>query len=184
MFEGDGDVSEQFNRHKAPQSLESVSWRNGQIELELITYVTTTVPPDSLTTSGRCIVLSGKSVLLMHNPCGAHILPGGRREPCESPRSATIREVCEETGIVLTKLEPLAVLVYRHLTPKPVVYPYPYPIFTNIVYGAHVPEHTQVYVSDTYELAGEFVPLHSPVIQCLPKHQQVMLAAAVQRVSA
>jgi ADP-ribose pyrophosphatase YjhB (NUDIX family) len=168
-----------FLRDHAPMCSEQATWLGGEIELDLTTYVTSDTPPDALTTSGRCIVLSDFSALMMHNPSGNHILPGGRRERGEPLRSATIREVAEETGLAISPPKQLGVIAFRHLTPKPVNYPYPYPVFMNIVYVTRVPEQSQVAVNDTYELAGEFVALHNSCIRLLPLHQQILMAAAV-----
>lgn len=169
-----------FLRDHAPNCSECVTWLGGQIDLELTTFVTTDAPPDTLITSGKCIVMSDSSVLVMNNPGGSHILPGGRREPGESPLSAAIREVAEETGLAIPPPAQLAVLVYRHLTPMPVLYRYPYPVFMNLVYVVRTLGRTQLTVNDSYELAGEFVSLHDSRIQALPIHQQVLLAAALK----
>lgn len=163
-----------------PMSTETVLWRGGQIELELTGFITDMPPPDNLVTSGRCIVLSDTSVLMMHNPSGSHILPGGRRQPGESTRSAAVREVAEETGLSIDPPEQLGVMVFRHLTPKPVIYPYPYPVFINVVYVTHVPETARIAVNDTYELAGEFVSPRDDAVNGLPPHQRQLLSAALR----
>lgn len=167
-------------RDHAPVSSERIVWQEGRIELELKTYLTNALSPDALTTSGHCIVLTDTSVLMMHSPGGAHILPGGRREAGESAREATIREVAEETGLRIEPLRQIGLRVFRHLTPKPSDYPYPYPIFANIVYVGLAPIGAQVSVNDAYELAGEFVGFNDSSINGLPNHQQMLLAAAVQ----
>ncbi len=162
-----------------PESTETVLWRGGQIELEVSSYITGARPPDHLTTSGRCIILGPSSVLVMENPSGMHLLPGGRRKGNESPRDATIREVMEETGLSVMPGEQLGVLVYRHLTPKPPIYPYPYPVFLNAIYVARTTERHDVTVVDTYELSAAFVDDTDVLLDTLPRHQTVLLRAAL-----
>lgn len=157
-----------------PAATERLVWRGGQVELDLSVYLTTRTPPPDLTSSGRCIVLAGDNVLLMTNPSGDHILPGGRVHPGEDTRAATIRELAEETGISIASPEQVAVLVYRHVTPKPEIYHYPYPVFINAVYVQRLSGPIDVTVNDTYELAGEFVPIETARTH-LPMHQQVIL---------
>jgi len=169
-----------FLQDHEPMCSENVIWRGGQIELELTTYLTTNPPPVTLTTSGRCIVLSDSLVLVMHNPSGRHILPGGRREPGESTQSATVREIAEETGLAIGPPVQLGVMVFRHLSPKPTVYPYPYPVFVNVVYVTLVPETGPITVNDTYELAGEFVSTGDATLKRLPPHQRHLLTAAIR----
>lgn len=138
---------------------ESASWSGGQILLSVTSYVTDDGPPDELVTSARCVITAGECVLVMTNPGGDHILPGGRRESGERVTETLIREVHEETGLVISGASQLAVLHFHHETPKPAIYPYPYPDFLNLVYSVHLDRIPKVIVADTYELQGEFVPI-------------------------
>lgn len=159
-------------------AVETVAWRGGQLMLENSVYLTTRPAPDRLITSGRCLILAGESVLVMTNPGGTHILPGGRREPGETPIQAVTREVLEETGLHIVAPQQIAVLVYRHLTPRPALYAYPYPCFVNTVYVASNSMPAEVVVNDTYELAGEFLPIAEALTQ-LPAYQQILLRSQV-----
>lgn len=164
-----------------PMSMETVLWRGDQLEMEIFSYITAAPPPDHLTTSGRCIILGQSSVLMMENPSGKHILPGGRRKRDESPRDATIREVMEETGLAVSPGKQLGVLVYRHLTPKPPIYPYPYPVFLNAIYVACTTARHDVTVDDTYELSAAFVDDTDVLLDTLPLHQITLLRAAFRQ---
>jgi len=157
-----------------------VSWRGGQIELEHDTFLTDRESPPSLTSSGRCIVLSGDRVLVMTNPTDTHILPGGRIEPGESIMAATRREVREETGLELAILRQIGVLVFRHLTPKPPAYRYPYPVFLNTIFVAEAMNPGDLLVNDTYEMSGEFVA-HAGAEPRIAEYQRILLSEAVSR---
>jgi ADP-ribose pyrophosphatase YjhB (NUDIX family) len=172
---------EDFLVENESKSTESVSWRGGQIQLLLSSYVTEASPPDHLSTSGRCIILGGSKVLVMENPGGMHILPGGRREAGESILEATIREVAEETGLTVEPMAQLGILVFRHQTPKPTIYAYPYPVFINAVYLARVEVQPEINVSDTYEMSAAFVDCDDVLLDSLPRHQSILLTAALGR---
>jgi ADP-ribose pyrophosphatase YjhB (NUDIX family) len=173
---------ESFLTDLSPACSERVSWRGGQIDLENQVYLTDRPSLPSLTSSGRCIVMSRGKVLVMSNPTDTHILPGGRIEPGESITDATRREVREETGLELDGLVQLGILVYRHLTPKPPVYRYPYPIFLNTIYVAEAMNPGDLTVNDTYELAGEFVP-HAEALTRIAEYQRVLLGAVLDQTS-
>jgi 8-oxo-dGTP pyrophosphatase MutT (NUDIX family) len=171
---------ESFLSDLSPACSERVSWRGGQIELENHVFLTDRPSPPALTSSGRCIVVSRGRVLLMSNPTDTHILPGGRIEPGETISEATRREVLEETGLRLEQLQQVGILVYQHLTPKPPVYRYPYPVFLNTIFVAEATNPEALLVNDTYELAGEFVA-HAEAEPRIAEYQRVLLREAVSR---
>lgn len=171
---------ETFLADLTPACSEQVAWRGGQIQLHTEVYLTDRPAPTGLTSSGRCIVLSGHHFLLMSNPSDTHILPGGRIEPGETIEEATRREVEEETGLRLGPLHQIAILVYRHLTPRPSTYKYPYPVFLNSIYVAEAANPGDLLVNDTYELTGEFVP-QEEALGRIAGYQRVLLAEAMAR---
>jgi 8-oxo-dGTP pyrophosphatase MutT (NUDIX family) len=168
---------ESFLADLVPACSERVSWRGGQIELENQVYLTDRPSLPSLTSSGRCIVVSDGKVLVMSNPTDTHILPGGRIEPNETIASATRREVLEETGLELAEMRQVGILVYRHITPRPPVYRYPYPVFLNTIFVAEAINPDALFVNDTYELSGEFLPVEAALPR-IAEYQQVLLAQA------
>jgi 8-oxo-dGTP diphosphatase len=146
-----------FLAKQAPGVEELVHWDD--LRLRVTSYLTTETPPIHFVTSVRAIVLSGSSVILVHAPDGTHILPGGRREEGEALTDTLMREVLEETGWTIDRLQMLGVKHYHHLTPIPPAYRYPYPDFVQIVYRAHaqqfLPEAREV---DGYEIETKFIP--------------------------
>lgn len=158
----------------APAYVENVLWHEVQIKLEVRTYLTDRPAPQEFTSSGRCILFSSERVLVMSNPSGKHILPGGRIEPGESISTATIRELREETGLLVTDLRQIGILVFQHLTPRPSDYRFPYPIFLNAIFMTEVPHAETLLVDDEYEEAGVFVPFDD-ALGMIPEPQRVLL---------
>jgi 8-oxo-dGTP pyrophosphatase MutT (NUDIX family) len=171
---------EQFLQPLTSASTQKAIWRGGQIHLDLDCYLTELDPPDSLVTSARCIVLAGDSVLVMSNPSGEHILPGGRREPGESPEEAMIRELREETGLIIQPSIRLAIMHFHHTTPKPPLYAYPYPDFLQIISVVRLEHPEPVTVRDTYEMSGEYVALSHLDSNRIPPEQHLLLQRATQ----
>jgi ADP-ribose pyrophosphatase YjhB (NUDIX family) len=131
-----------------PSTEELVHWDD--LRLRVTSYLCAEMPPLMFVTSVRAVVLHGSSVMLVRAPDGAHILPGGRREPGEALIDTLMREVLEETGWMIDQLQLLGVKHYHHLTPMPVDYRYPYPDFLQIIYRAQA----QQYLPDAREVDG------------------------------
>ena len=93
-----------FLRAHTPLAEETTAWGGGRIPLRATAYLSGTLPPARYTTSARCLLVRGRSVLLCRNRDGVHILPGGRLERGESSEAALRREVLEETGWALASV--------------------------------------------------------------------------------
>lgn len=78
------------------QATELYAWPAARFEVN--TYLHATPPPAEFITSVRAVVLRGNDVLVVRDPDGQHILPGGRRVAGESYAETVMREVLEETG--------------------------------------------------------------------------------------
>ncbi|MYB48804.1 MAG: NUDIX hydrolase [Dehalococcoidia bacterium] len=154
-------AADEFLRHYSPVDVETdVSWRTGEIELTISSYITCDEPPPQLVTSVRALVFRDESILLMQNVNGPHIIPGGRVESGESHLDALRRELIEEAGVEITDVRPLGFMHLRHETPKPPNYPYLYPdLFWPIFVAEYDGESEQTRVQDDYELSSEFIPL-------------------------
>jgi ADP-ribose pyrophosphatase YjhB (NUDIX family) len=117
-------------------------------------------PPAEFVTSVRALVLRNDEVLLVRDPTGYHILPGGRREAGETYHETVVRELLEETG---WQIEIGRLLGFKHfyrLTPQPAEIVYPHPDFAQIVYLATpVSYRPEAREQAGYELGSEFVPL-------------------------
>ena len=137
---------------------EVVTWNVGIMRLAC--YLTDGAPPRGYVTSARALVTDGDRVLVVQDPEGKHILPGGRLEPGETPEDALQRELLEETGWSLASFSPIGVLHFTHIDPVPKGSPYPYPDFIQVVYAGN-PEayHPELKEADDYVLGSELVPV-------------------------
>lgn len=162
------------------QAEEDYHW--GELRLHVTSYLCADLPPAELLTSARAVVLRASGVLVVRDPVGVHILPGGRREAGETPAQTVRREVLEETGWAIGPPTLLGVKHFRHRSPKPGGYPYPYPDFFQVVYAAHAhhldPNGRE---RDGYELGAEFHPAVEVQRLPLPPSERVFLTAAIGR---
>ena len=142
----------------SPFAEEEVEW--GSHRMALTDYLTEAEPPLPHVTSSRAVLVDGDEVLVVRDPGGNHVLPGGRLEASEFPEDALRREVLEETGWTIARLQRIGFRHFHHLTPKPDGWSYPYPDFIQVVYactpGEHRPEFMQ---PDEYVLSAEFMPI-------------------------
>jgi 8-oxo-dGTP pyrophosphatase MutT (NUDIX family) len=127
-------------------------------------------------------------VLVVREQNGAHVWPGGRREPNETLIQTAQREVLEETGWTVTAMRLLGFVHYRHLTPRPADYPYPYPDFFQVIFAARAdmfrPESrfTPDVLAQEYVLSTEFVPVDAVDAVPLTAAHLLFLDAALRRV--
>jgi 8-oxo-dGTP pyrophosphatase MutT (NUDIX family) len=141
-----------------PQAVEQMTW--DALRLQVTSYLCARLPPNAFITSVRAIVCNEHAVLVVRDPDGAHILPGGRREVGETLEQTLRREVLEETGWEIEQLHLPGVLHYHHLDPKPADYPYLYPDFLQVIYRA-TPGRYLAHARHThcYELDAFLTPL-------------------------
>jgi ADP-ribose pyrophosphatase YjhB (NUDIX family) len=76
-------------------------------------YVPTDVPPVHPVSVKGVVIDGDDRVLLLKNGCGEWELPGGRLEVGEHPKFRVAREICEETGWMVTAGPLLDVWVYE-----------------------------------------------------------------------
>jgi 8-oxo-dGTP pyrophosphatase MutT (NUDIX family) len=163
----------------ALQADEQAEWPPARLRVR--TYLTTKLPPLDLVSSVRALILKGDQILVVRDPIGVHILPGGRREPGETLLQTLEREVLEETGWTIRDARLIGLAHFQHLTPKPDDYRYPYPDFLHLVYVATADRYDPTQrEADGYELEAGFQPL--PTVEALPISQgeRALLRSAIQ----
>lgn len=167
----------------APVCEEFVTW--GRQVLRVQSYLGEGDPPAEYVTSVRCVVLRGDQVLVVRDPEELHIIPGGRRERDETFEQTAIREVLEETGWQVGALRLVGVKHFYHLSPKPLRYPYPFPVFLQLIYTGQPLRHDpQARESNGWELGAEFVSITSSTIQALRMSDRQFLSAARRMMAA
>jgi ADP-ribose pyrophosphatase YjhB (NUDIX family) len=157
------------------------TWPTGRFEVH--TFLHTQTPPDEFIISARAVVVRDDEVLVVQDPSGYHILPGGRREAGETYEQTALREVLEETGweVVIDGL--LGFKHFYRLTPKAPEISYPYPDFAQLVYRAtpvrYRPEAREV---GGYELGAAFMPIAQlDQLQLTPGERLLLQAALAGR---
>ena len=176
----DEDLS-RFLSGRNPIFSDEADWSKGQIQLEINYYLSDVIPPLELISSVRAIVFKREEVLTVEEAENEfHILPGGRREENERLEETAQREVAEETGWTLYKLKPFSVAHFKHTTPKPEDYPYPYPNFLWLIYTAEAVDFDRERMFSAERLAEEYVisSLFRPISQTydkLTKRDQALL---------
>ncbi len=149
-----------FLAQQLPLAEETVTWHRSHMRLHVISYLSRELPPLDYITSVRGVILQGDQVLVVRDPENVHILPGGRRERRESLLQTLEREVLEETGWTIHTISLLGFKHFRHLSPEPADYPYPYPDFLQAIYTARTDTYIPgARIIDDYELDAFLHPI-------------------------
>jgi 8-oxo-dGTP pyrophosphatase MutT (NUDIX family) len=124
-----------------PDAIEQWYWPTLGQRFDVAGYLTAIEPPLDLVVSVRAIARRGDQVFVFESEGTTHAVPGGRREPGESPAEALVREIREETGCAIVGApRPLGVLHLHNLSPRghDPRYKYPYPDTLQWVFVAEV----------------------------------------------
>ena len=156
----------------------TATWGDSQLEIRY--YLGDRPPPLSLVTSVRAVLFRDRSVMVVQDHIETyHVMPGGRREPGETIDATLRREIMEETGWTVASHHPLGFAHFRHLTPRPVDYPYPYPDFAQLLFVAEAGEQVAEATRDQYELAAAFRPIDE-ALGLLAGEQAALLESALR----
>jgi len=158
-------------------------WGEAQ-RLERRLYATSEPPPDDLVSSVRAVVFRKGAVMVIRDHDGAgHIMPGGRREAGETQADALVREIGEETGWRFGDARRFGFLHFRHLTPKPAGYAYPYPDFFQTLHVVEASDHDRRrIVRDDWETHSQMTPIDRALSAVRDEQQPILrLAVAARR---
>jgi 8-oxo-dGTP pyrophosphatase MutT (NUDIX family) len=147
-----------FLQQHTPIVEESAVWGNGTTPLAIKSYLSQDLPPLDFVTSVRAVVIRDDDVLVVRDPGGYHIIPGGQREADETLLQTLQRELQEETGWSLSNIRLIGFKHFHYLGPRLATFPI-YPDFLQIIYSAK-PEafHPQAQEQNGYELEAGFRP--------------------------
>lgn len=169
-----------FLAGRKPNVVDEVEWE--MLRLRVSAYLDGECPPMRYITSARAVVMRDEQVLVAEDRDGQrHILPGGRLEAGELPDVALRREIAEETGWQVGDIQPLGFVQYRHLTPKPPDYRYPYPSFVQVVYRTEGDAFDAgVIIADDYVVGAAFRPASEVRLLPLSPVDRLFLHAALR----
>ncbi len=176
-------VLQQFIAPLRSQLTEPVEWTLARFTVN--TYLHDQVPPLDFITSVRAVVLRGQrehasEVLVVQDPGGYHILPGGRREAGETLIETVVRELLEETGWQVTVGALLGFKHFYRLTPARPEFRYAHPHFAQPVYVAVATAYQpQAIEQDGYEIGAHFVAVDQLAQYNITVGERLFLEAAL-----
>lgn len=165
---------------------EQVEWPTARFEVN--TYLHNQVPPLAFVTSIRAVVLHNQKgnsceVLVVQDPDGYHILPGGRREEGESLIDTAVRELLEETGWQVSIGALLGFKHFHRLTPARPEFRYQAPHFAQLVYVAVAEVYQpQAIEQEGYEIGAQFVKIDQLNQYKITAGERLFLEAALRQV--
>lgn len=177
-----------------PAATETATWWDGKCQLEIAAAVTDEEPDWAEVSNVRALIVDGTQVVLARSREGVLHLPGGRLEPREVPQAALARELREELGITSHLAERIGRIRFRHLTPKPHDYPYPFPVFEQVVYLVTAPSFDASHqieddwIADVIRMPmsqleeADLPPTHRVFIDWLAMRQTSSITPAVESV--
>lgn len=164
--------------HLAPIWDAEVQWPKFRLRQRV--YATAMDLPEIMASSCRAVVFKGSRVVVVRQKHGgAHINPGGRREPGETLEETTRREVLEECGWRLGPLKPLGFHHFQHLGEKPADFASPWCDFIQPIFLADGVGYHRGAMDRSQIEAGASLVAVGRALRDLPPNETVLLRAAV-----
>ena len=171
----DPELGEFLARHTRLAEDRAV-WGNGTLPLRIESYIGEADPPRNCVTSVRCLTFQSDRVLLVRNPGGIHIIPGGRLNGGEGYEEALRRELLEETGWSISNPKRIGFMHFHHLDSTPRDSEDVRPDFVQLVYVSQADQHmSNVKLVDDYEESSSFEPVAEVVSLDLSRGEKLYL---------
>lgn len=137
-------------------------------------------PSPALVSSVRGVVFKGAKVVVVDDSVACHVMPGGRIEAGETFGQTLERELLEECGWTIRDPKLFAMICFRHLTPRPANYRYPYPDFTQLLFVGEAVAYRRSALKRAGEIeTGSRLTPISRALTLLGAEQQAVLRAAM-----
>ena len=156
-------TSPALEAYLAPLTPAAQRERGAAVRLRLTSYVTDVPPPVEHVRSVRCVAFWGDRVLALRDRVGAHVLPGGRREPGETLRQTLERELLEETGWTIGAARLVGVVRLHWLQERPAHLPADSPYYPDFLWLIHTAEAAAHRPEALQPQEGDGVPVWLPV---------------------
>jgi len=151
-----------------------------QVRLRLRGYAVGLNVPDVMISSVRAVVFRGPRLVVVRDPNGCHITPGGRREPGETVEDTCRRELLEECGWRVGELRPLAIWHFQHLGAEPPPdFPFEWCDFANLIYLAEGVAHDRRALDRSQWELGSRLMSPAAARSMLPPEQAALLDLAL-----
>lgn len=153
------------------------------VRLALKVYPCAELPPAELVTSVRGVVFKAAKVVVVDDAIETHVMPGGRMEPGETIAQTLARELLEECGWTMPAPRLFALIHFRHLSPRPDGYRYPYPDFLHLLFAgeAGVYRRGALKRQDEIETGSRLVPISRALASLSPEQRTILAAAMTAR---
>lgn len=150
------------------------------IRLAVGVYPCTSAPAPELVSSVRGVVFKGAKVIVVDDQVASHVMPGGRIEAGETMDGALRRELLEECGWTISTPRLFGLIHFRHLTPRPEGYRYPYPDFIQLLFVGEAEAYSRAALKRAGEIeTGSRLTPISRALEALGQEQQAILRAAI-----
>lgn len=156
-------TSPALEAYLAPLTSAAQRERGTEVRLRLTSYVTDVPPPVEHVRSVRCVAFRGGRVLALRDRVGAHVLPGGRREPGETLRQTLERELLEETGWTIGVARLIGVVRLHWLQERPAHLPEDSPYYPDFLWLIHTAEAAAHRPEALQPQEGDGVPVWLPL---------------------